>query len=105
MGIGNIIAEGTNESLKAGVEGERRYHITIEYEGEPEISSLSRIDGVKKVQFKDHIIDITTDRRVENLDKIIATLIGIGIKINDLNAESASLETVFLQMTGKSLRD
>jgi ABC-2 type transport system ATP-binding protein len=105
MDVGNIIAEGTNESLKAGIESERHYRIAAEYESEPETSGLSQIDGVLNVLLKDGVIDITTDRSIENLDKIIAALIGSSVKINDLNAETASLETVFLQMTGKSLRD
>ena len=105
MDVGNIIAEGTNESLKSDIESERHYHITVDSDGEPDTSGLLQIDGVEAVQLKDGIIDFTTDRQVENLDKIIAVLIGGGVKINDLNAETASLETVFLQMTGKSLRD
>ncbi|MCL2631951.1 MAG: ABC transporter ATP-binding protein [Coriobacteriia bacterium] len=105
MDEGNIIAEGTNESLKAGIEGDRHYRIAVEYEAEPGDDALMRIDGVKKVEMDNCIIDITTDRKKENLDKIIAALIGSGVKINDLSAETASLETVFLQMTGKSLRD
>ena len=105
MDVGNIIAEGTNESLKSDIESERHYRITVDYDGEPKTSGLPHIDGVKDVQFKDGAIDVTTDRQVENLDKIIAALIAGGVKINDLNAETASLETVFLQMTGKSLRD
>jgi len=68
-------------------------------------SGLSQVDGVKDVQIKDGLIDITTCRQVENLDKIISELISCGVRINDINTETASLETVFLQMTGKSLRD
>jgi ABC-2 type transport system ATP-binding protein len=105
MDVGNIIAEGTNESLKAGIESDRCYHIAAVYENEPTTDALSRIEGVKSVQIKDGVIDVTADRRVENLDKIIAALIAGGVKINDLSAETSSLETVFLQMTGKSLRD
>ena len=105
MDVGNIIAEGTKESLKAGIESDRHYHIAAEYDIEPDKNSLSRIDGVRNVQIEDGVIDITTDRQIENLDKIIAVLIAGDVKINDLNTESASLETVFLQMTGRSLRD
>ena len=105
MDVGNIIAEGTNESLKADIESERHYRIAARFEGEPDVGNAAQVDGVKNVQIKDGVIDITTAKDVENLDKIIAALIGSGVKINDISTETASLETVFLQMTGKSLRD
>ena len=105
MDVGNIIAEGTNESLKSGVEGERHYRITTECKDESEICGLSQINGVKNVRFKDGVVIITTVRSVENLDKIITALIAGGVKINDITAETASLEMVFLHITGKSLRN
>ena len=105
MDVGNIIAEGTNGSLKAGIESERHYRIKAAYDSEPDTGCLYKIDGLKKVSIENGVIDVTTDRQVENLDKIISALISSGIKINDITAQTASLETVFLQMTGKSLRD
>jgi ABC-2 type transport system ATP-binding protein len=105
MDVGNIIAEGTNESLKAGIESERRYRIKAEYENKPDIGVIHKIDGVQKASIENGVIEVATDRRIENLDKIISALISIGVKINDITVETASLETVFLQMTGKSLRD
>ena len=105
MDLGNIIAEGTKESLKSGIESERQYHIAAEFGRELQTKGLMQIDGVKKAEIKDNTIVIMADRQVENLDKIITELIANGVKINDINAKTASLETVFLQMTGKSLRD
>jgi ABC-2 type transport system ATP-binding protein len=105
MDVGNIIAEGTKESLKAEISNERHYCVAAEYGGEPDSENLYKIDGVKNVRTDGGIIDITTDRQIENLDKIISSLISSGIKINDISAQSTSLETVFLQMTGKSLRN
>ena len=105
MDLGNIIAEGTNESLKADVENERHYSVAIEYENEPDTAKLNGIDGVKSAALEDKVLSITTDRHVENLDKIISALISGGARINDISCRTASLETVFLKMTGKSLRD
>ena len=105
MDVGNIIAEGTNESLKSGAERDRHYRISIEHGGEPDVGGLCDVAGVRSASSSDGIVDIATDRRVENLDKIISWLIGNGVKINDISCQAASLETVFLQMTGKSLRD
>ena len=105
MDMGNIIAEGTNKSLKSEIDRERHYYITAEYKSESDAEELYKVDGVKNITIKDGLIDITTDSQTENLDKIISVLISNGIKINDISCQTASLETVFLRMTGKSLRD
>jgi ABC-2 type transport system ATP-binding protein len=105
MDLGSIIAEGTKESLKSEIESERKYNITAEYENEPNPENINKIDGVKNVAIENNIIEITTDKQTENLDKIISILISNGVKINDISCHTASLETVFLKMTGKSLRD
>jgi len=177
MDLGSIIAEGTKQSLKADIESERHYQISVdapeapiaqEVTGAPEapeaseaqeapkamrapealktpgvpdtpkalgapevpeapevpgapgapgapespevpeapdVSALTLIKGVKAVQFADHLLDITTDRQIENLDQIISTLTAKAFRINDISAQTASLETVFLKMTGRSLRD
>ena len=105
MDLGNIIAEGTNESLKSGIRSDRSYRISVDCDGAPCVDGLDEVDGVKNLSYDSGVIDISTDRQIENLDKIISTLIENGNKINDISCQSASLETVFLQMTGKSLRD
>ena len=105
MDLGNIIAEGTKESLKSDIDNERHYRIAAEHEGDLDTKTLAKIEGVKAVAAKEGIIDITTDKWTENLDKIISILISGKIKINDISCQTANLETVFLKMTGKSLRD
>ena len=42
---------------------------------------------------------------IENLDKIISLLIDSGVKINNITSDTASLEMVFLKLTGRTLRD
>ena len=64
-----------------------------------------KIEGVKKVEKKADELTITTLKNVENLDKIIAIVIDSKTKIINLTCRMASLENVFLRLTGKSLRD
>ena len=105
MDMGDIIAEGTKESLKSAIESERHYHITITGERLPNTDNLKKIKGVKDVEIQEQVIDVTTDKNLENLDLIISSLIEDGVVISDLSTVTASLETVFLAMTGRSLRD
>ena len=105
MDLGNIISEGSKEVIKADIDNQRHYSIACDYERKPNIEDFNNIKGVKEITIKEGLINITTDKGVENLDKIISLLITQGIKINDISCQTASLETVFLKLTGKSLRD
>lgn len=105
MDEGKIIVEGTKEALKSDIDNERRYIIDAEYESEPDTALFTHIDGVRDISIHNNKIEITTLKDTENLDKIITALIASSVKINDISCETASLETVFLKMTGKSLRD
>lgn len=105
MDEGKIIAEGNKESLKAETENKRHYHILADFETLPDMKRFLSINGVKEAEVNEKEIVITTDKSVENLDGIIAMLISEKVRIEDISCRIASLETVFLKMTGKSLRD
>jgi len=105
MDHGTIIAEGTKESLKAGIENEKRYTIDIEENGKIKRDEFFAIEGVKSVKIEDNSIEITSIRGIENLDRIIALLSNRGERIKNITSENASLEMVFLKLTGRKLRD
>ena len=60
---------------------------------------------MKSVNLQGNTIEITSLKGVENLDRIIALLVNRGEKIQNITSENASLETVFLKLTGRKLRD
>lgn len=105
MDHGAIIAEGTKESLKEDIENEKRYTIEVEENGKIKNSEFYAVEGVKSVKTEGDTIEITSLKGVENLDRIIALLSDRGEKIRNITSESASLEMVFLKLTGRKLRD
>ncbi|BCN31039.1 ABC transporter ATP-binding protein [Anaeromicropila herbilytica] len=105
MDSGTIIAEGTKESLKEDIFDERQFILEVEEEKNLNIDDFYTIEGIKKVERKEHELTITTLKNIENLDKIIAMVIKNKAKILNLFCRTASLENVFLRLTGKSLRD
>jgi len=104
MDQGKIIAEGTNESLKSAAAGKHHYQITTDDEL-TDVTWLTEVDGIETVRIDKRVLDITTNRQVENLDAIIATVVSHGIRIRDISCQRPNLETVFLKLTGRSLRD
>jgi ABC-2 type transport system ATP-binding protein len=105
MDSGTIIAEGTKESLKADSFDDRQFILEVEEEDNLKLDAFYNVEGVKKVERKSSEITITTLKNVENLDKIISVVIESKTKIVNLFCRTASLENVFLRLTGKSLRD
>ena len=105
MDHGAIIAEGTKETLKEDIENEKRYTIEVEENGKITHDEFFAIEGIKTVNIVGNTIEISTLKGIENLDRIIALLCDGGEKIRNITSEAASLETVFLKMTGRKLRD
>lgn len=105
MDHGTIIAEGTKESLKEDIENEKRYTIEVEENGRINSSDFYAVEGVKSVKSEGGVIEITSLKGVENLDRIIAVISNCGEKIRNITSEAASLEMVFLKLTGRKLRD
>lgn len=105
MDHGALIAQGTKESLKADIENEKKYTIEVEENGQITHDDFFAIEGVKSANLQGNTIEITSLKGVENLDRIIALLVNRGEKIQNITSENASLETVFLKLTGRKLRD
>lgn len=105
MDDGSVIAEGTKESLKEEMFAERRFLIEVEDPQELRVDEFYRIDGVRQVENRDCSVCIDSLKNVENLDQIISTILSQGLKIVNLSCQKATLENVFLKLTGKSLRD
>lgn len=105
MDGGRIVASGKKEELKEHVNEERLYHIDVDHTEGINEKEFYHIEGVKHVSISASQVELATLKSVENLDRIISVFIQNKVKINSIFCESTSLETVFLRLTGKSLRD
>ncbi|QLY78257.1 ABC transporter ATP-binding protein [Clostridium intestinale] len=105
MDKGEIIASGTKEKLKENVVNFKKIIIEVDDISKVNLEKFYDVEGIKEAAIKEKKIEIISLTGVENLDKIISILINDSIKINNLTTEVPSLETVFLNLTGKTLRD
>ncbi|MEK8126677.1 ABC transporter ATP-binding protein [Paenibacillus filicis] len=105
MDHGHIIAEGTKETLKEEIQGEKQYGIELEPGSHIQEELFYRVEGVKFVEIKEDRIEVVSLKDIENLDRIISLLTDQGVKIRNIESRTASLETVFLKLTGRKLRD
>lgn len=102
---GKIIAEGTKGQLKAIITNQKNISIEVRSAENLDRNKLEGIAGVNRVEVEDRIVKITSDSEVNNLNRIIQQLMADDIEIRSVEENEPSLETVFLTLTGRSLRD
>ncbi|MDI9216483.1 ABC transporter ATP-binding protein [Clostridium tertium] len=102
---GKIIVEGSKEELKDMVSDKRTLNIGLDDIYKMNIEALRNIEGVLDINIDENNLIITSSKDVNNLDKIIKVVSEQNVKITDLRFKEITLETVFLSLTGKKLRD
>lgn len=102
---GKIIAEGTKKELEAIVTNQKNIWIEVRSAEQLNISKLQEVAGVNKVEIEDRILKFSSDAEVNNLNRIIQLLMADHIEIRSVEEREPNLETVFLTLTGRSLRD
>jgi len=105
LNAGKIIAEGTTEELKQKVSDEITYCFHVNNLNKLSDKEFYSIGGVTKIKISENEARITAEKSKDNLSEIISAIIASGCKIESMSSEEASLETVFLELTGKTLRD
>lgn len=102
---GKIIAIGTKEDLKELVTiGEK---ITVDVQNlQPELlEKLSKIKNVIECKYEDNTLYVTYQKGEENLENMIDFLKKNNVRYDRIFSELPTLNDVFLELTGKHLRD
>ncbi|MCY7789564.1 ATP-binding cassette domain-containing protein [Bacillus haynesii] len=102
---GKIIAEGTKEQLKSIITNTKDIQVVLKSAENFDIGELKTISGVEAAVLEDNTIKINSDAGVNNLNQIIEKLMKKGAEIRSLEEKAPNLETVFLTLTGRQLRD
>lgn len=106
MDVGKIIAEGTKEELKRLVGNEDLIKVLVS-EATPEcinqVRAVPRVDKVTQMgEGEIHILSKEGRRALADVIKIMGKC---EVKINSIEVVEPNLESVFIHLTGKSLRD
>ncbi len=104
---GKIIALGTVEELKSKV-GNEIIYLNTSLNGHEGIF-LERIKSLDSIQelkvLKDGIISLSVNNAPETIPIVLQEAQKLGVEIREVRYLRPSLEDVFLQLTGKGLRD
>ena len=105
MDRGKVIANGSKEYLKSNLVDYNVYTIQLKSNLYNIKNYISKIEGVKNVVIEDKEIQCYYSKDINILQKLINTISNHGGVIDNIKNEIPTLESVFLTLTGKSLRD
>lgn len=102
---GRVIAEGTRRELVERIHGRDRIHITVGGDREGLAKRVRALDAVDEVAVTDDGVDVLLRDGRQRLPAIIAVAAEGQADVTSVEVKEPDLEAVFLQMTGKALRD
>ena len=102
---GKIIAQGTTEELKDLAKIEEKITVEVENITDEAIEKIKEFKTVEEAALNKNILLITYKKGNNNLRKLIDFLEENKVTYNKIFSERPTLNDVFLELTGKELRD
>ncbi len=102
---GKVLATGTTDELKELAKIEEK--VTVEVNGlSPQyLEAIRKLENVDEVTYNGNILLVTYKKGKNNLVELIDYLKKESIRYNKIYSERPTLNDVFLELTGKELRD
>ncbi len=105
MDKGKKIAEGTNEELKKMIKNSETISIDMFAIPEEALAEISDLPHVYGVEFVNNVLEVKCDGGTHNLIRVLGVLQNHELKFGRVYSELPTLNDVFLEITGKALRD
>jgi len=105
MDHGKVIATGTHAELVQIIGESDRISVTINAESAKVIDAWKAAKGVKQVTGNDGTLTILADDSNRVLPRLFEAAANTGVRITSVAVQEPNLETVFLHLTGRALRD
>jgi len=102
---GKIIASGTLTELRA-ILGERDLiRLSGKFDPAAVINALAQLEEIELVQAEKEILTLSTAQASRKLSAIFKVLAGTGAEIRETTLTQPNLESLFIKLTGKELRE
>jgi linearmycin/streptolysin S transport system ATP-binding protein len=105
MDKGNVIAYGTHDELIKLVGEQTRIDLTLNTEAEKILSAWQKIEGVSKIDSLDGKVTALVEDSNRVLPRLFDAASKADVRITSVDIQEPNLETVFLHLTGRALRD
>lgn len=105
LDLGNEVAYGSKSEIKAMASVYGTIRIKVNDFNDQLLLRLKELNGIKDAFFENEEIKIFIDENKFKIEELLLLFSKENKKIKSFNLEGASLEEVFLAITGKKLRD
>ena len=105
MDHGKIIAQGTKDEIIESLGAQMGIHITLGHEDAALLSEIGALNCVAKASASGRDIDIAAQAGDASTKAILGVIAKSTAELEVFDIEKANLETVFLNLTGRALRD
>ncbi len=105
MDYGKRVAEGTVEQLKKRANVDEKIEIETYEIDDKKLAKIRKLKNVKDVIVKDNTITIYFAKENQNMTKLLNTLKEADIPVQTVSLHKPTLNDVFLEITGRELRD
>ncbi|MDJ0959985.1 MAG: ABC transporter ATP-binding protein [Acidimicrobiia bacterium] len=102
---GQIKAEGTRRELVQMVGQHDRVRLETTGSVDAAVAALDALDGVAKSDGGDGSIELLVIEAGEHLTEILSVVTESGVAVSGVDIDEPNLESVFLHLTGRALRD
>jgi len=102
---GKIIAVGTKENLKTLISTGEKVTVEASKISKSNIKELKDMKNVIEVSYDNNVLIVTYKKGEDNLENIVSFLKENNIHYTKIFSELPTLNDVFLELTGKELRD
>ncbi len=102
---GKLIALGTKEELKEKLKVKDTLTVTYSKADKASLEKVKNIAGTEKVRINKNEIAMLVNQNEKNIIDIVEDIRNLGIKLTGFKYDEVNLESIFLQITGKSLRE
>ncbi len=102
---GQIIAEGTRRDLVALVGERDRLHLELSGDAATVADAVSAIDGIESCSSAGSELEVVTVSASRSLPDVVLSVTEAGLDVHSIQVSEPDLESVFLHLTGKALRE
>lgn len=105
MDAGKVIAYGTHDELIKMVGEQTRIDVTLNTEAGKVLDAWQATEGVARIDATDGKVTALVDDSNRVLPRLFDVASAHGVRITSVDIQEPNLETVFLHLTGRALRD
>jgi ABC-2 type transport system ATP-binding protein len=105
MDKGKVIAYGTHDELIQMVGEQARIDLTLNTEVEKILPTWQKTEGVSRIDALEGKVTALVDDSNRVLPRLFDAASKVNVRITSVDIQEPNLETVFLHLTGRALRD